>query len=99
MDKRKVITQNPITPEKRRILIEGHIEDKVLLREAYKRSFDKNDYRVRKRILNIMRSSLSEVVPEPSVTRSHRIFPRDSLCTGYRKLRTRAVAFREDGIL
>ena len=66
VQQRESITQNPITPEERRILIEGHIEDEVLLREAYKRGFDKNDYRVRKRLLNIMRSALSEVVPEPS---------------------------------
>jgi hypothetical protein len=61
------ITQNPVTAEERKILVEGHIEDEILLREAYKRGFDKNDYRVRKRILNIMRNSLSEVTPEPSV--------------------------------
>ena len=67
VQQRESITQNPTTPEERQKLIEGHIEDEVLLREAYKRGFDKNDYRVRKRILNIMRSSLSEVIPEPSV--------------------------------
>ena len=61
------ITQNPINPEERQALIAGHVEDEILLREAYKRGFDKNDYRVRKRILNIMRTSLSEVIPEPSV--------------------------------
>ena len=61
------ITQNPVNPEERQTLIEGHIENEILLREAYKRGFDKNDYRVRKRILNIMRTSLSEVIPEPSV--------------------------------
>jgi hypothetical protein len=61
------ITQNPVTAEERNALLEGHIEDEILLREAYQRGFDKNDYRVRKRILNIMRSSLSEVIPEPSV--------------------------------
>jgi hypothetical protein len=60
------ILQNPVTSEERKALVEGHIEDEILLREAYKRGFDKNDYRVRKRILNIMRSALSEVVPEPS---------------------------------
>ena len=60
------ITQSRITAEERQTLIEGYIEDEILIREAYKRGFDKNDYRVRKRILNIMRRSLSEVVPEPS---------------------------------
>jgi hypothetical protein len=67
VQQRESITQNPVTPGERKILIEGHIEDEILLREAYKRGFDKNDYRVRKRILNIMRSSLSEVTPEPSL--------------------------------
>lgn len=61
------ITLNPVTPEERQQIITGHIEDEILLREAYKRAFDKNDYWIRKRILNIMCSSLSEVIPEPSV--------------------------------
>ncbi len=67
VQQRESITQSPTTPEERQNLIEGHIEDEILLREAYKRGFDKNDFRVRKRILNLMRSSLSEVIPEPSV--------------------------------
>ncbi|CAB5090124.1 hypothetical protein D3OALGA1CA_853 [Olavius algarvensis associated proteobacterium Delta 3] len=67
VQQRESIAQKAITPETRQSIIEGHIEDEVLLREAYKRGFDKNDYRVRKRILNIMRTSLTEVIPEPSV--------------------------------
>lgn len=61
------ITQNPVSAEGRKTLVEEYIEDEILLREAYKRGFDKNDYRVRKRILNIMRTSLSEITPEPSM--------------------------------
>ena len=67
VQQRESITLNLTTPEERQDLIKGHIEDEILLREAYKRGFDKNDHRVRKRILNIMRSALSEVIPEPSV--------------------------------
>ena len=67
IQQRESITRNPTTPQERQRLIEGHIEDEILLREAYKRGFDKNDYRVRKRILSLMRSSLSEVTPEPSI--------------------------------
>jgi hypothetical protein len=67
VQQRESITRNPISVAERQTLVEGHIEDEILLREAYKRGFDKNDYRVRKRILNIMRTSLSEVIPEPSV--------------------------------
>ena len=60
------ITQHPVTPEQRQMIIENHIEEEVLLREAYKRGFDKNDYRVRKRLLNVMRTSLSEVIAKPT---------------------------------
>ena len=67
VQQRESIAQKAITPEARQSIIEGHIEDEILLREAYKRGFDKNDYRVRRRILNIMRTSLSEVIPEPSI--------------------------------
>ena len=63
---RESIAAGPVTPEERQLLIEGHIEDEVLLREARKRGFDNNDYRVRKRLLSVMRSSLTEVIPEPS---------------------------------
>lgn len=68
VQQRESITQNPVSANERQVMIEGHIEDEVLLREAYKRGFDKNDYRVRKRILNIMRSSLSDVIAEPTVS-------------------------------
>jgi len=61
------IMQNPISEEEKEILIAGHIEDEILLREAYKRGLNQNDYRVRKRLLNMMRTSLGEVIPEPSV--------------------------------
>ncbi len=67
VQQRESISRNPVTDKERRVILEGYIEDEILLREAYKRDFDKNDYRVRKRILNIMRSSLSEVIPQPSV--------------------------------
>jgi hypothetical protein len=67
VQQRESIAQTPATPEERQELIEGYIEEEVLLREAYKRGFDKNDFRVRRRILSIMRSSLGEVIPEPSV--------------------------------
>lgn len=66
VQQRESISRNPIAPADRQALIEGYIEDEILLREAYRRGFDKNDYRVHKRILSIMRSSLSDVIPEPS---------------------------------
>jgi hypothetical protein len=66
IQQRESITQNPMIEEEKEILIAGHIEDEILLREAYKRGLNENDYRVRKRLLNMMRSSLAEVIPEPS---------------------------------
>jgi len=77
VQQRESITQNAVTTEERKILIEGHIEDEVLLREAYKRGFDKNDYRVRKRILNIMRTSLTEVTPEPSMAQLRAFYEKN----------------------
>ncbi len=77
IQQRESITQNPVSPNGRQSIVDSHIEDEVLLREAYKRGFDKNDYRVRKRLLNIMRSSLSEVIPEPSVAQLRAFYQAD----------------------
>ena len=78
------ITQTPVTSEVRKELIEGHIEEEVLIREAYKRGFDKSDYRVRRRILGLMRSSLSEVIPVPSLAQLRTFYEenRDRYETG-----------------
>ena len=59
-------------------LIQGHIEDEILLREAYKRGVDKNDGRVRRRILQIMRSSLTEAVPDPSMAQLQVFYEENS---------------------
>jgi len=67
VQQRESITRHSVTPEQRQMIIEGQIEDEVLLREAYQRGIDKNDARVRKRLLNVMRSSLSDIIPEPTV--------------------------------
>ncbi|ETX08247.1 peptidyl-prolyl cis-trans isomerase [Candidatus Entotheonella palauensis] len=66
VQQRESIVPNLVTPEERQLLTQAHIEDEVLLREAYKRGFDKSNYRVRKQLLNLMRTSLSDVIPEPS---------------------------------
>jgi hypothetical protein len=67
VQQRESISQNQVTEDQRQELIEAHIDEEILLREAYKRGIDKNDYRVRRRILYVMRSSLTDVVPEPTV--------------------------------
>lgn len=61
------ITQQELTEERKTSLIENFIDEEVLLREAYARELYKNDYRVRKRLLGLMRSSITEVIPEPSM--------------------------------
>jgi hypothetical protein len=66
IQQRESIMQNPVSDEEKEDIIIAHIEDEILLREAYKRGLNENDYRVRKRLLNMMRTSLSEVIPEPS---------------------------------
>ena len=60
------ISPGPLAEARKQELIENYIDEEVLIREAYKRGLDKNDYRVRQRIVYIMRNSLSEVIPEPS---------------------------------
>ena len=49
VQQREPITQNPVASEEREVIIAGHIEDEALLREAYKRGFDKNDYHIQNR--------------------------------------------------
>lgn len=48
-------------------VVQGYVDDEVLLREARRRGFDEDDFRVRKRLLTMMRSTLDEPVAEPSV--------------------------------
>ena len=57
----------PLTDEERRQLVESYIDEEALLREAYKRGFGQTDPRVRKRLLSVMRFSLDESIPSPSV--------------------------------
>ena len=56
-----------LTGEEVRTVVQDLIDDEVLLREARRRGFDQQDYRVRRRLLNVMRSALDEAVPEPPV--------------------------------
>lgn len=47
-------------------LVESYIDDEVLLREAFRRGLHETDPRVRKRLLNVMLTGLTSLVPEPS---------------------------------
>ena len=62
----ELIRGRKCTPEERRNLVESHIDDEVLLREARRQGLDKTDSRVRKRLLGVMRYSLIGNVPEPT---------------------------------
>lgn len=65
-DSEESLRGRPVTDEERRALIDSHIEDEVLLREALRRGLEKKDSRVRKRLLTVMRTGLDEQVPEPT---------------------------------
>lgn len=61
------LTQTELTEEYKQDLIEKYIDEEVLLREAFKRGLHQSDYRVRKRLLGIMYTSITEIVPEPTL--------------------------------
>jgi len=62
---REEILGRPLIDEEKSEIMEGLIEDEILIREAYRRGLDRSDSRVRERLLAVMRYSLDEVVPDP----------------------------------
>ena len=56
------------SPDEERIqeLIENYIQEEIMLREAFELGYHTSDGRVRKRLLNLMRTSLQDQIPEPS---------------------------------
>ena len=68
------LSQIPITEERKQSIIEEYIDEEVLIQEAFKRNLHKTDYRVRKQLLNLMRSSLTEIIPEPSMAQLRAYF-------------------------
>ena len=62
---REEILGRSLTDEERTELVDGFIEDEILLREAYRRGLDRSDSRVRQRLLTVMRYGLDEAVPDP----------------------------------
>ncbi len=55
-----------LTDEERERAFAAYIDDEVLLQEAYRRGYDKTDFRTRKRLLTVMRYTLDEPVPAAS---------------------------------
>ena len=56
----------PLTEAERQNVVEGYIEEEVLMREAFRMELEKKDSRVRKRLLNVMRSTLDQPVSQPT---------------------------------
>ena len=56
----------PLTEQERMDVLEGYIEEEVLLREAFRMELEKKDSRVRQRLLNVMRSTLDQPVAPPT---------------------------------
>jgi hypothetical protein len=64
----------PLTEEERERAREGYIDDEVLLREALRRGLHWSDGRVRQRLTRIMRASMTEAVPDPSLAQLQAYF-------------------------
>jgi len=56
----------PLTEQERQDAVEGYIDEEVLMREALRMELEKKDSRVRKRLLDVMRSTLDQPVAEPT---------------------------------
>lgn len=62
----EALTGKPASAEEREELIQGYIDDEVLMREAFARGYHLSDFRTRKRLLAVMRSTLTPSLPAPS---------------------------------
>lgn len=60
------VRENPLNDEEIIGLIQNYIDEEVLIREAYRQGLDKSNYRVRKQLLDLMRSGLNDNIPQPS---------------------------------
>lgn len=63
--RRSEILGRPLTEEERAEIRREWVEDEILIREAYRRGLERQDSRVRNRLLILMRSSLDETLPDP----------------------------------
>ncbi len=63
---RQELSREPLTDEELMSLINAYADEEVLIREAYRQGMDRNNYQVRRQILDLMRSTLSAVIPRPT---------------------------------
>ena len=68
----------PLTDIERQLVIDSHIEDEVLMREAFRQELEKKDSRVRKRLLTVMRASLDEPVGEPTPEQLRKYYQQEA---------------------
>lgn len=68
------LSPSPLTDSEKENIIQGYIDDEVLIREARKSGIDQTDSRVRKRMLQVMRSTLTENIPDPTFTQLQNFF-------------------------
>ena len=66
VQERQELSREPLSDEELMSLIDAYADEEVLIREAYKQGMDRNNYQVRKQILDLMRSTLSAVIPRPT---------------------------------
>lgn len=60
------VRQNPLSDEDILALVQNYIDEEVLIREAYRQGLDRSNYRVRKQLLDLMRSGLNDNIQKPS---------------------------------
>src|SRR5919201_631794 len=63
---RELLLGRPMSPDERRALVGGYIDDEILVREAYARGLDREDGAVRRRLLEVMRFVIGDEPPEPT---------------------------------
>ena len=56
----------PLTDKERQDVVEGYIEEEILMREAFRLELEKKDSRVRKRLIDVMRSTIDQPVSQPT---------------------------------
>ena len=67
----------PLDDREREELWQEYIDDEVLLHEALRRGLQWGDARVRKRLVQVLRGSLAEAVPDPSAAQLRAVFDAD----------------------
>lgn len=60
------VRENPLSDEEIISLVQNYIDEEVLIREAYRQGLDRSNYRVRKQLLDLMRSGLNDNIQKPS---------------------------------